>query len=345
MTAQNTLALSMARQQVRWRSDPKNNICTESGWQNGKQYPWILPSAMWEQNLWPGIRSGTSNSLPAYLAQSKVQPHEGKHNLKSSWVLCANLYFPFRATDEGMALLAGFLREHVSPDVKAVDELHLEYAEDGELHPSCLLGEPGGIRGSGQTSPDLAFHVNGRKGLILIENKFTEHSFYPCSARRRTDSKDRPGNPDPARCKNISAVLQDYRAQCHQCVWGRKYWDILRPVMNESAMTALKCCPAAYGGYQLFRQQALAEGIATHGPYKFVYSCVALDARNTTLLNCLKRTGISNLDSGWPTLFNGKARFKTFTHQQWVSWVNTHGNPSIWTPWLDYVNERYGLME
>jgi len=97
-----------------------------------------------------------------------IQAHTGKHNLKSSWVLCANLYFPFGASENGRGLLAGFLRKHVSGKISSVDSLHLEYAAEGELHPSTLLGESGGQRGSGQTSPDLAFTVNGTSSTMLI---------------------------------------------------------------------------------------------------------------------------------------------------------------------------------
>lgn len=110
----------MRDRQIAWRNKADNVECREQGWQNGGQYPWILPSDKWEQSLWPGIRTGTSNSLPDYLAKNGIQAHQGKHNLKSSWVLCANLYFPFRETAEGRALLAGFLREHVSEDVRSM---------------------------------------------------------------------------------------------------------------------------------------------------------------------------------------------------------------------------------
>ena len=336
----------MRNHQVAWRSIPGNHVCSELGSQNGLTRPWILPSDKWEQSLWPGIRTGSANSLSDYLFYIKIQPHQGKHNLNSSWVQCANLYFPFGATPEGKELLSGFLREHVSPDVQTVDELHLEYEEkDEDLKPARLLGEPGGMRGSGQTSPDLAFHVNGRTGLILIENKFTEHSFYGCSARRTTDSESRPGNPDPTRCLNLAAVLADPQSRCHQChlKWGRKYWDILRSVANTDALTRLKCCPAAHAGCQLFRQQALAQGIA-NSKYDQVFSCVALDARNETLRTCLSSTGLPDLETGWSSLFNNssKVQFKVFTHQAWVAWVKAHAAPSVWQPWLDYVTTRYG---
>jgi hypothetical protein len=333
---------SMETLQVQWRKSSGHVDTSVCGYQNGHQRKWILPREKWEQGLWPQIRSGTSHSLPDYMKRSGIQPHTGKHNLKSSWVLCANLYFPFGHTPDGKALLAGFLQKYVSSDIKSVDELHLEYAEDGDLSPEKLLGESGGSRGSGQTSPDLAFHLNGRKGLILIENKLTEHSFYPCSARAITGSEERTANPASERCENMPALQADHRAQCHQCLWGRKYWDILRPVMNKPAMSALQHCPAATAGYQLFRQQALAEGIAQSGKYQLVYSCVALDDHNDTLKNCLKSTGITDLESGWSALFNGKAHFKVFTHQQWVAWVRANGAPSLWQPWLDYVAARYG---
>jgi len=177
--------------------------------------------------------------------------------------------------------------------------------------------------------------------VILIENKLTEHSFYPCSARRKTSSEGRPGNSHPERCEDIKGVMADPQHQCHQCVWGRKYWDILRPVVSMNAMGKLTCCPAAHAAYQLFRQQALAEGIAQSGNYDFVFSCVALDERNDDLKNCLAGTGIADMQTGWSALFNGKACFRVFTHQQWIAWVKGHG-AAAWRPWLEYVAGRYG---
>lgn len=86
----------MSEYQTSWRKD---NVATpEWGRQNTKRYPWILPYELWEEGLWPGIRSDSTPSLPDYLRRERVQKHQGVHNLKSSWVLCANLYFPFRAS-------------------------------------------------------------------------------------------------------------------------------------------------------------------------------------------------------------------------------------------------------
>jgi len=331
----------MTDHQTAWRKT--NIISQEHGQQNGKRYPWILPRDLWEEGLWPGIRSGTKNSLPQYLADHAVQKHGGVHNLKSSWMQCANLYFPFGGSPEGRSILSRFLHEHLSDQVQTRDSLELEYAEEGKLHPSALLGETGGSRGSGQTSPDLGLLVNGGRGLILLENKLVEHSFYPCSARRTTGSTAKPGNPDPGRCLQATAVAGAPSSQCHQTVWGRRYWEHLAPVVDSDRLSELNHCPAAYSGYQLFRQQALAEGIAASGKYDFVVSGVAVDDRNDTLDTSLNRTGIATLRE-WSGLFKGKAGFSVFTHQEWVEWVRTHDTNGQWADWLAYVEARYGYF-
>ncbi len=60
--------------------------------------------------------------------------------------------------------------------------------------------------------------------------------------------------------------------------------------------------------------------------------------------NCLRTTGLSDLETGWSSLFDShsKVRFKVFTHQAWIAWVAHHGSPSVWQPWLNYVTARYG---
>jgi hypothetical protein len=330
----------MREYQVEWR---RGHVDTpEWGWQNGKQYEWILPHRLWEEGLWPGIRSSSACSLPAYVRDRRVRMHSGVHNLKSSWVLCANLYFPFGASEEGRSLLAGFLREYVSPGIESVEALELEYEEErtGPLHQSVLLGEEGGGRGAGQTSPDVALVVNGGRGLVLMEVKFVEHSFYPCSAHSRQGSRGRPGNPDPSRCDYAMAVLEHPAAMCHQVAWGRLYWDHLAPVIDDSRLSTLRCCPAARTGYQLFRQQALAEGIATSGKYDLVVTSVAMDERNDTLSHCLASTGIEHVRQ-WGDLFQGESQFSLYSHQEWIAWVRAQDPRGDWADWLTYVCSRY----
>jgi hypothetical protein len=335
----------MDEHQTQWRQ--KHLDFDEQGWQNGKQYPWVLPRNKWEYGLWPDIRGNGNHSLQAYLKHDNIQKHSGSHNLKSSWILCANLYFPFGRTEGGRSLLASFLRASVSSTIVEVDSVELEWAvaeEDDAIHPSKLLGEAGGNRGAGQTSPDLAFSVNGGTGLVLVENKFVEHSFYRCSARRTHSSTERPGNPDTSRCLDAGAVRSDPVKLCHQNTWGRRYWDHLAPVIAQDELQTLRCCPAAKAGYQLFRQQALAEGIAASGRYESVTSCIAIDERNKTLQTSLRSTGIPD-SRQWGKLFKGKAEFAVFSHQQWLDWVAGNDDEATWGGWVDWVRERYGFSK
>lgn len=327
----------MGEHQAKWR---RGKVSTdEHGTQNGRSYAWILPPTCWEENLWSGLRASSTNAIAEYLTSERADKHSGTNNLKSSWIACANLYFPFRVTDEDRGLLAGFLRRAVSDQIKTVDRVELEYAEEGALHPAVLLGETGGSRGKGQTSPDIAFLVNGGAGIVLTESKLTEHSFYACSARSREDKPGRPGNPDPERCKNAPLVVANPESLCHQVVWGRKYWERLSGVIDEAAVARLRACPAAFAGYQLFRQQALAEGYTQK--YNLVFSALAFDERNETLIDSLRSTGIGSFPDGWAALFKGKSRFAAWTHQAWVDWVRQH-HTGRWTEWLEWIEARYG---
>ncbi len=325
--------------QVEWRESHVDSKA--HGYQNGHQRAWILPQALWEEGLWPPLRSDGDHSVPSYLSKNGVSKHTGSHNLKSSWVSGANLYFPFGRTQSGRTLLAAFLSEHVDSRIRSVDAVELEYAEEDALSPAELLGEGGGSRGSGQTSPDIAVLVNDGSGLLLVENKLTEHSFSPCSARTKRESDTRPANPDPSRCFDVSSVTSDPCAMCHQEVWGRKYWTLLKDASVSERMESLRRCPAATAGYQLFRQQALAEGIATSGKYDLVASCVALDARNEVLRHSLRSTGVEDV-ALWGDLFVGRAGFKVFTHQDWTHWVREHGGPD-WGNWSDWIGDRYAI--
>jgi len=333
----------MRTDQLDWRR--RNCSNQEYGKQNGGYHEHVLPVDAWELNLWPGINSKSGQSLLNYLEGNRIRKHPGSHNLLSSWVLCANLYFPFRS-EYGYEILVGFLRQFISPEINSVSCLELEYeADDATLQPSTLLGEMDGGRGAGQTSPDVAFLVETENGpgIILLECKFTEHNFYPCSGRKPNPRNGNP-NRDLARCLNVAGILDDPGMQCHLYEWRRKYWDHLKPIINSHAISQLKACPAAFDGYQLFRQQALAEGIAQSDKFALVISAVAYDKRNTGLMHSLNRsTGIKDICSEWSLLFNGKAGFSTFTHQAWVDWVRGHDKQGRWKEWLAYIARRYSM--
>lgn len=300
-----------------------------------------FPPESWRDNLWPGVRAEVDRQL-----RRGIQVHQWKNHLLSSWAACSNLYLPFDNA-EGLELLAGFLRRDVAPALARIDRVELEYAaeESDALHPSKLLGEAGGRRGSGQTSPDLAFLgelESGEAMALLVESKLTERNFYPCSHLKPTNP-----NLEPERCKRIADVVRSPGTMCHQnqsapVGMGRRYWTILQEAANVAALDGLPHCPALHTGYQLLRQQALAEGFAASGRFGLVVSAVAYDARNAELISSLAESGVPDFRSGWGGLFRGKSHFRTWTHQAWVGWVREHGRSGQWGAWLKYVEERYG---
>jgi hypothetical protein len=329
--------------QVGWRR--RRRLAEDKwGWQNGVQREHILPARQWLLGVWPPIR----NTLNEYIHASKIQPNAGKHNLKSSWTQCANFFFPFRSEPRMAAVLTGFLAQQLGVKVAHIESLELEYAAPGNLEPKRLLGELGGKRGSNQTSPDVAILFgceDGKSGIYLIENKYTEHSFYDCSGAQKILDKTHserglPPDPDPNRCCNAIQVLKNPEEVCQQQTWGRKYWSVLRDTANGALLQQCGHCPALAGGYQLFRQQALAKGIANSGLFDCVISGVAYDSRNTSLITCLRSIGLDNFASGWRRLFNTNVRFHCFTHQDFVSYAR-QSNDKFCQKWAEYIIERY----
>ena len=62
-----SLSKFMNCHQVEWRES--NISSTDMGTWRGDPYPWIVPRNLWEEGLWPGIRTGSDNPLTAYIKQ------------------------------------------------------------------------------------------------------------------------------------------------------------------------------------------------------------------------------------------------------------------------------------
>lgn len=336
------------KRQLKWRKD---HISTkEFGYKNlnkntgePERFPHIVPYQNWEETLYNGI----SKELLEYInrPEKKIMAHDYVHNLLSSWVLCANLYFLARINQNFRAILTDFLKFCVSDKISSIEIIELEFAFPigDPLHPNPLLGEKNGIPGQKQTSPDMAFlakTIDGNDAIILTESKYTEHHFYGCSTNPDNCETYRNPNPDFSRCMQPSKGY-DYKRICHQrSAWYRKYMNLIS--FSEQADTILNNCPAATDGYQLFRQHALAEGIAHSGRFELVVSAVAYDGRNDDLIGCLKSTGINDFTIDWEKLFTGKALFKTWKHQDWVDFVRKNQVNGEFAEWTEYLKERYG---
>ena len=325
--------------QINWRKKYLPNIIS-NGWQNGKSYEHILPKKYQVHNFYPAIQESLFN----YLKDNKIQHHTGIHNLLSSWVVCSNFYWPFN-NDEGHKLLVDYLNQFLSLNIVTINSIDLEYLDNQQcLSPSQLLGEDKGIRGSGQTSPDLAIvFVNsvGEKGILLIESKFTEHSFYSCSGYSKT-KPGKPINPDKKRCLDTEGILNSDFKNCHLLAWERKYWNILKDDLNKNLFQKLKRCPMSLSCYQLFRQQALSKGYEKK--YNISISCVFTDSRNEKLMNSVCSTGLNSLPNGWQELFPN-LHFKWLTHNNWFKFVKANNLKGKWDKWINYIEGRYINIE
>lgn len=232
------------REQIKWWKDYSNQPEWDDeekskdkwGIYKGKPYPQIIKED-WKRLLWEGIQIQINEYL---IKNNNIQKHSGVKNLLSSWNVCANLYFPANFDNRFKDALLCFLKSKLNKDIISLEKVELEFGLKGELSPAILLGEQGGNNGSGQTSPDVAFTVRTKTGtgLILTECKYTEHSFYRCSARRIKDRGDKPGNPHPEKCL-LPASNNDYKnIPCHQHVWERKYFDYFQ--ISERGETTIK---------------------------------------------------------------------------------------------------------
>ena len=319
--------------QIEWRKKQKN-ISGEYGSQNGKECAHIVKKNEWLKTVWENF----SNELLEYLQKEKIQHHTGSHNLLSSWILCSNLYFGTIINDNQRELFRQFLEYKLNIKIDNIKKIHLELVLPEKLSPKILLGEPGGIRGTRQTTPDLAIEYisNGKEELILVECKYTERSFYDCPMK------------EVIWCKCIHH-LKDYCVLKNKL--NRKYWEYLN--LSDHGRYKLHFCPAYIGGYQIFRQQTLAEAILKHGNYNNVWSCIAYDNRNPSLMECMKDNDNESLfknDSPsysikdeWVKLFELKTKFSVWEYQEWVKFVSENGNDKFNEDWIKYIKNRYNL--
>ena len=329
--------------QICWRGE-SNLLKGDFGFYRGEPREHILPEAHWMQSIWEPIRT----ALDQYIAVHQIQPSTQKNNLKSSWVQCINIFFAIKYNPDVRRLFVSFLSRQLGIKVTSIEALEFEYAAPGNLEPKRLLGEQGGSRGSGQTSPDVAVIFgceDGKSGIYLIENKYTEHHFYECSGADTKPSRGHVSmglqpNDNLDRCHDVVSVYRNPHGMCHQQEWGRYYWDLLMSSIDEDSLIACGVCPALTNGYQLFRQQAYAQGIADSGLFDFVISGVAYDQRNVALIGCLEDIGLQNFANDWSRLFNTSVKFHCFTHQELVSWI-TRSRSNFVKEWGQYVKDRY----
>lgn len=315
--------------QIRWRKRHLPGVIGWGAWAN-KHYEHILP---WEDRffgLWPGIRS----DVLGYLEEGLISPHPSWHHLNSSWTLAANAFFPFRSCQGGQELLASFLAAHVAPEIVGVSEIELEFQDPPPFDQESLLGETGGRRGQGQTSPDVGVKVTdetGARGVVLFEVKYKESDFEDCSQYKKLEGGERSA------CHGLRSLIAD-PGRCPFTESGRRYIPILRAALSAGMRgSADRPCPAANGGYQLARQQALAEALVAAGAYGFAISTVIVPMAN----NPIHRIDQTSTLSDWGSIFDGQSRFVTVHFEDLLGYVESTDGPAWTAEWVDYMRSRY----
>ncbi len=294
------------------------------------EYDHILPSKLWEQNLWEGIRRTTVD----YFKYEKIKWHDHKDNLLSSQILCVNMFFPLR---KHASLLDGFLREFY-PSLAKVTYIDFEY-----IGLKNYLCEPGG-RGYSRTSVDVSItwqDTKGKNNLLLVEFKFTEPDFGECGKSK---------NPDPDRCNHGELVISSPQTECYRSEVNRPYWNMILspqgPIKREM-LSKTQYWPFRYDFYQLMRNQLLAKCIAEDedSGFSVVEFAACYDDRNETLLNLSHPIdGNSNPFTSWKSFLKNPSSFKHFTVQQLVEYIKHIDNlPSELGQWVAYLNKRYCL--
>ena len=261
--------------QIAWRKK-QDAISKANGEYLGKEKEFIVPKKEWEKTIWKEIQK----DLIDYLKRERIKQHSGAHDLLSSWTLCSNLYFGTRAKEEFKELFHQFIEKKLNINIDKISEIGLEFVPGKRSQPN-ILGEPGGIK---QTTPDVFADCssNNDEVLIVFESKYTEKDFGYCFGKGKII------NPNPQDCDKINTIKNGCLFNAKDTKRKRKYWDYLG--FSDDGLKKLKKCPASTGGYQLVRQQALAEGILKEGRYKReinqewknkkyenVWSCVAYD--------------------------------------------------------------------
>ncbi len=303
----------------------------EKGKKRGREYEHILPSSLWNQNLWSGIRQAAVDHFNC----EKIKWHDQRDNLLSSQILCVNVFFPLRNYP---SLLEGFLKEHY-PSLVKVTNVDFEY-----IGPKNYFKERGG-RGYSRTSSDVSIaweDTKGKNNLLLVEFKFTEPNFGGCG---------KSANPDRNRCNNGKKIISSPKTECYRASpeVNRPYWDMILspqgPFIREM-LSKTPYCPFRYDFYQLMRNQLLAKCVAEdkNTGFSTVEFAVCYDVRNKTLVN-LSRPIENNPNpfAVWQSFLKNPNSFKYFTIQQLLEHIDHKNLSDELKPWRAYLNNRYGL--
>jgi len=57
----------------------------------------------------------------------------------------------------------------------------------------------------------------------------------------------------------------------------------------------------------------------------------------------MRAIGVQNVFNDFGDLFNGKSKFSSWRHQEWVDYVRSNCCNELQKQWIAYINQRYGI--
>jgi hypothetical protein len=295
---------------------------TRGRWRH-RNYPFILPAACWEENLFAGIRAQATS----YFQSRNIAWHLHRANLLSSQICCLNFLMPFATRARALAAL---LRPVIGDGAQMIafdagptgDLVYVAFEWIG----GDYLNERGGRerrRGANCTSADAAvmFRRAGRTEMLLIEWKYTES--YGAALRGGATARDeRLGR------------------------YGKLAFAPGGPLQRASDFTVSDLFFEPF--YQLLRQQVLAFQLQLHrdlGCERVSVLHIA-PSQNRALRKVtapkLAGRGADAMEV-WRGLLVDRDAFMSISTEALFGAFEVHAHRDL-QPWRSYVGERYRTL-
>jgi hypothetical protein len=290
-------------------------------------YPFCLPRAFAQENLFPEIRE----PILSYFHRNGIKWHDGQdgkpsNHLCDSQVCCANFLFPF--FDKPSAL-AEIMRP-VFPDLEEMlpieDGQYVAFEWIGEQNYLCEKISRNGrrTRGANFTSADAAVmfkHQNGQKQIVLIEWKYTE-SYFPTWLKFAASGTDR-------------TKIYEHLFLADDCLLNKKLIPSFDDLFYEPF-------------YQLMRQQFLANEMEkVHELGADIVSLLHISpAHNKDFMHVTSPKLVAIDESPtriWKKLVNGSDRFMGEYAENIFCGVDIRKYPEL-KDWWNYIVTRYSWI-
>ena len=289
----------------------------EKGSWGNKEYAHILPRKRWKMNLWEGIRQEAVD----YFQVNKLTWHTDKHNLRSSQVLCVNIFFPFK--DQLSSFNHAF--KHYLPNFSSFVPGSMEFEF---VDKENLLCEKSGAKTSVDVKLEWTDHDNLRN-LLLLEFKFTEQRFGKCNSARN----DRD-------CDKARQIIED-PLKCYLTSRGIRYWELIskkKGPIKQNELCLKGACPFRYDFYQLMRNQLLAYELEKNLGYDKVIFGVLFPRQNMKIQEMGRNK--ENPIEAWYSIIKNKNRFVSIHLENMIAELS-HNNPYIFNKWRVYLRKKH----